>query len=260
MSTSPEVRNRKRLRDHAFLADRMAFWFPAYTVDQISAWLKGLSDAEYWKVFGEIFKANTIHNLTITSAMLAEHGWFLDFQFPGASAGTLGEMIDQGKLDDVNSLLEIYYDERRAHIEVELATRFPHRGRLLQACFRLHDAKDYEASVPLCLIQADGVCHDIYGVELYRIKKKAPLVRRKLDAKTVDWVWDAAATPLRNALALARPEARQSKKFNRHLILHGANLEYATKQNSLRSISLLSYLQGMAEYEQQAKSEQRCQV
>jgi hypothetical protein len=66
-------------------------------------------------------------------------------------------------------------------------------------------------------------------------------------------VWDAIAEPSRTLLPLATHESSGDGKFSRHLILHGTDLEYGTKRNSLRAISLISYLQGMAAYEQQKK-------
>lgn len=110
----------------------------------------------------------------------------------------------------------------------------------------------------LFLVQADGICHDVFGAELYRIKGGRTAVHSKLENKAVDWLWDAVSTPLRAALPIALHQKPGKGKFNRHLILHGKSLDYATRENSLKAISLLSFLQGMHSYEQaKTSSDQR---
>lgn len=248
------VHERKFPRPNAFLADRMASWFPDKTLAELTAFLESLSDEKFWETYREVFKANTSANLRSAALICAREGWFLDLEFPGGIAlTTLVELILGDRAEEAWTLLEQYFEKRRPFIETELVDRFPNRAKLLGAFFRHHDSGDYDVAIPLALIQADGICHDIFGAELFRVRKNAPLVRKKIDSKTVDWIWDAAAEPLREALPLALPQARQSKKFNRHLILHGASLDYGTRRNSFRVMSLLSYLQCMAAHEQETR-------
>jgi hypothetical protein len=222
-------------------------------LNQIEISLARLSDDDYWKLFHEVFKLNTSHNIRATSALLAQHGWFIDSAMPPNSAVSLAEMIQSGREEEAYAELEAYYTERRKSIEAELTTRFPHRSRFLANCFRSHDAGDYNTSVPLCLIQADGICHDLFGDQLFRIRNGTLRVRKKVDAKKLNWLCDAFVEPLRGLLPLAIHDSPGVDKFNRHLILHGTDLEYGTRRNSLRAISLLSYLQGTVEIEEETK-------
>lgn len=241
-------------RQNAFLADRMISWFPGRTIEELTLCLESLSDEEYWKTFKAVFEANTTLNLGSASILCAQNGWFIDLEFPGSGAGTLVALITEGKEVEAWELLEQYFEQRRPAIESELVERFPRRQKLLRSFFRSHDAGDFDLAIPLGLIQADGICQDVYGTELYRVKKKASPLSRVIKQKKVDWLWAAAVTPLRDALPLALHQPRSSKKFNRHLILHGMNLDYGTRENSFRVISLLSYLQGMAAYEYEVVS------
>ena len=232
----------------------MASWFPDKTTAELTAFLESLSDEKFWETYREIFKANTSTNLRSVALLCARDGWFLDLEFPGGVAlTTLAELILEDRAEEAWAILEQYFEKRRPFIEIELVTRFPNRAKLLTSFFRHHDTGDYDAAIPLGLIQADGICHDIFGAELFRVRKNVPLVRKKIESKSVDWIWDAAAEPLREALPLALPQSRQSKKFNRHLILHGASLDYGNRRNSFRAMSLLSYLQCMAAHEHESR-------
>ena len=183
---------------------------------------------------------------------LSREAQFTDFEFAGASIGKLGEIIESGNAEEAYRHLEEYYERRRNEIERELIADFPKREKILRVFFKLHDDGIFEASVLLGLAQADGIAHDIFGAELYRVKGGASLIRAKIDKKKVDWVWEALAEPLRAALPIALHVRPGSQNFNRNTILHGTNLDYGTKRNSFRTISLLSYLRGMSNYEKMA--------
>jgi len=238
--------------DNELLADRMANWFPNQTNEQLLKAIVALSESDFWKLHADVYKLNTSVNLEFGSKTCAEHGWFPDLEFPAVSIGQLGERIKAGGAEDTDQYFEEYYDRRRIEIEKELVADFPHRTRLLRMFFRLHDDGLYDASIPLGLAQADGIAHEVFDGQLYRVKRGSSRLRSTIDKKKVDWIWEALAAPLRAALPLAVPVRPSNKMFNRNTILHGTNLEYGTKRNSLRTLSLLSYLRGMATYEKMA--------
>ena len=115
---------------------------------------------------------------------------------------------------------------------------------IISKAFRIHQEKDYDISIPLFLIQADGICLDVFGNEFFRVRKRALVARKSIDERNVDWIWDAMAEPFRVLLPITSP-CRDSDAWNRHVILHGRSLSYGTELNSLKAISLLSFLLGL---------------
>lgn len=246
------ARNARLRRDSRFLADRLLFWMPeGTTVEALAEELSALSEEKYWEIYEKTFKANTTASIVTAALTLAQEGWFVDLEVPPRVALYWARLSPDYPSDGPLFSIEDYYQQRRAAIEANLVATYPQRARFLQSAFRAHDAKDYAASVVLFLVQADGISHDSFGGELYRNPSKSISVQHKLKQRTGDWVWDAALAPLRAALPLALSALPGPGKFNRHLILHGKSLDYATRENSLRGISLVSYLQAMAEYERQ---------
>jgi hypothetical protein len=221
---------------------------PGHTAESLTALLAQLSDDQFRDIFTNTFKLNTAWNITHAALALARKGWFIELDVPPSVVVTWAGLGDEEGDVSIPSI-DAYFQARRPDIERELVAAFPARERFFRAGFRAHDAGEYESSVVLFLVQADGICQDAFGAELYRIKGGASAMQTKLKHKTVDFVWDAAVAPLYAALPLALHEKPGRGKFNRHLILHGRSLDYPTRENSLRAISLLSYLRNMVSYE-----------
>jgi hypothetical protein len=249
----PEVKKKLRESRTELLANRMAYWMPDQTEEQIRQVLCGLTDQQFNQVFADCFKRNLTHNLLHSSRILAENGWFLDFGGPPQLPTGWAEMFQRGESEAAHLQLEDYFRERRAGIEEELARAFPERSALLSKGFKFHDREEYDVAIPMFLIQADGICYRVFEEKFFGISGGALAARKNVEGESDDSFWMAVSEPFRMRLPIAASKKPNSTVFNRHIILHGTNLNYGTRRNSLRSISLLAYLVGMSDLKAQVK-------
>lgn len=176
---------------------------------------------------------------------LAMHGWYpdLDMALPEINALVrpfLDDQIEQGHVQ-----CEGHFTSRLSGIESGLVTTFPLRKSFISKAFKAHRNRDYELSVPQFLIQADGICHDLINIDLYRKSQRRPVIASFVDDAAFDSFRRAFLTPLIEVTPLTESYAKSSihdDVLNRHQVLHGVSLDYATKRSSLKAVSLLSYV------------------
>ena len=117
-------------------------------------------------------------------------------------------------------------------------------AHLMQAAFRAHRQKDYSLAIPVFLTQSEGLCTDITNKSLFRSHKKKPGTADYVEKIATDALTSALLSPLSRIIPINASEEhrRGSKAPNRHTVLHGESLDYGTKANSLRAISLLNFV------------------
>lgn len=181
---------------------------------------------------------------------LGEHGWYLDLELTPRDLADLAASFDRGDVDAANETLVAHYRTRVADIAADLQRWYPSRAKVLARAFAAHERSEYELSVPIFLIQADGLCQSSLGVQLYA---RRPRARQPRTAHVVtlrqlppDSLEAALLHPFELALPISASAAErrdlQVEVLNRYSILHGEATDYGTEMNSLKSISLLYYV------------------
>lgn len=197
-------------------------------------------------------------DIRTASKKLAEKGWFLSLDIPISACRELSiSPID----DTTESKLVEFYKARTDQILVDLNTAFPERAHLFQSAFEVHNQKNYNASIPLILAQAEGICVDMLDVKLFSKPNGVPITKCKVEDRikkgSFGGIIEAFVEPLLSgsALSLNKKEMRHRRNkhsgydvLNRHEILHGSDKNYGSEVNSLRAISLLDYLMGLKKY------------
>ncbi len=179
---------------------------------------------------------------------LALLGWFLSHSLsPLSYYGRCFTLIRQGRREECERLLENHYEELVLTLRVELARQFPERKSFLETAFRRHDEADYVSAIPLFLIQSDGIGKEIFG--------SSPVSKRSV-ASLEKWLsqnirgkgWSLMEGFLR-IIHLRLPITANTDELgvflnplNRHAVLHGSDLSYATKRNSLKAVAWLQYV------------------
>ena len=179
--------------------------------------------------------------------IIAEHGWyFYDENMPVDFPMTLAKMVIDGESEKAEEVLEGYITSNLEPIESFLTAKFSNRKKILHAVFAAHRAEQYELSVPTLLAQVDGVCRDLTGYHLFMRAKgiSKPQTSTYVEGFDQDLSDAILMAPLGENLSITKNQKERGEGFtqlNRHMIMHGESLDYGTRRNSLKAISLLNY-------------------
>lgn len=179
--------------------------------------------------------------------ILAENGWFTSWTAtPVAWIYPLARLFEDGKTETANRRLRSHFNEQMTSIESRLRKQFPRRASILRKAFSAHRRRDYELSIPVFLIQADGIARDIMGGDIYsRLPRKAKKIRAFVDQITFSEfqreLIELILLPIPLTASTGDPILIKGA-LARHLIVHGIETKYATATNSFRAISWLQYV------------------
>lgn len=177
---------------------------------------------------------------------LGFHGWYLDLDMAVSDLWDLGQALREGNVTDAETWLHKYFDEALDEIEASITSRFPCRAHIIGPAFEAHKRGEYVLSIPLFLAQADGICREMTNEQLFKKRNKKPQVAAFVERVAGDSVSRAALlSPLTQTLPINASEQdrpAEPNALNRHEVLHGTSLDYGTKTNSLKAVSLLNYV------------------
>jgi hypothetical protein len=179
------------------------------------------------------------------SVELAKRGWYigLDMDFPFLYA--IRRLLRQKSFDAVDEAFMSYLRKERRKIESMILRDFPKRAVILKPAFRAHREKQYALSVPVFLSQADGICAQLLGVGFYSRQKGRPKTAGPAERFRGSEFMSSLLEPLRVSGALNAFENERHQYpdiLNRHEVLHGKSVDYATAISSFRAFSLLAYV------------------
>ena len=182
---------------------------------------------------------------------LSKYGWYLGYDGLPRTPIELGYKLRMGHENEVNKFLEEYYEEQLGNIENRLFSRNPKRKGILKEGFDNHRKGDYFSSITLLLTQADGLCYDkakkFYFQNNNRLKRDKiykPAIEEEIIEESFMFLKEYLA-PMNHTAPINESMDNMENfpvRFNRHEIIHGVDLEYGTKINSLKTISFLNYL------------------
>ncbi|MGA3085226.1 MAG: hypothetical protein ABSE95_10570 [Thermodesulfobacteriota bacterium] len=173
-------------------------------------------------------------------AALATHGWYVDSEMDLPIILSFVRLVEEGQVGALDIQLSSYFDQRSEVIRDRLCDQFPSRAQILVAAFKAHKGGEYDLSVPIFLAQADGICLEMTGVQLYSKRK----VFEAIAAFDVDDFVGALLYPLTEVFPITfnpRERAGQEGILNRHAVLHGESVSYGNLINSSKAISLLAF-------------------
>ena len=177
--------------------------------------------------------------------LLGENGWYLDSEMSLPTLWHLRDILDEGNLPKAENMLVKYFESRLSEIEKSILKKFPSRKHLLKAAFNAHRRKEYCLSIPLFLAQTDGICKEVIRQYLFMKSNRKPQTAIYVDQIANDTFMAALLSPLAKTLPINASENERPRRFNglnRHMVLHGESLDYGSKVNSLKAISLINYV------------------
>jgi hypothetical protein len=180
-----------------------------------------------------------------TLLSLGNQGWYFDLKLSFPELWELKKTIAEGDIEKVEKVLIDYFEEKIDTIENSIIKSFPERGKILKAAFAAHRRKEYELSIPIFLAQTDGICMEVAGQYFFIKKYKKPSTALFVEKITSGIIMMSILCPLTNTLPINASEYERGENFkglNRHMILHGESLDYGTRVNGLKAISLINYI------------------
>ena len=176
---------------------------------------------------------------------LGDHGWFFDLEMPLPGLWRLKEALSEGNVVEAENAQVEYFSSRLDEIENSIVGKFPHREKMIRAAFRAHKSEEYELSIPVFLAQTDGICNDVIEQYLFMKQNNKPRTAIYVEQIASDTYRAALLQPLAQALPIGASKHERNEDFNelnRHMVLHGESLDYGTKVNGLKAISLINYV------------------
>jgi hypothetical protein len=203
--------------------------------------------------------ARKIHNYC------ADKGWyFLCGDLTPRAIDDIVRMIDNKQDEDLEESIRDFARLQVDKILQKVKTDWPHRFHILNDAFEAHKQRLYTLSIPCLLAQADGMSYEILGVSFFGKNSGVPKTKKALEefseknGKNVFFtgITDLLLDPLRMVSSVSvNTEDRNEKRkqdpsygpLNRHGALHGADVDYATEPNGLRTIMIIGYLADVRE-------------
>lgn len=186
-----------------------------------------------------------------------QYGWYLDLQMGVSKPLRFRQGLDEGRLEDAEAEMVRHFDERSPGIRAELIDAYPHRRAIIDAAFDAHLNGQHLVSIPVLLAQVDGICFDVVNAHFFMGKDRSRVVAYATELAGTELA-RAFLAPLESGMTVALSQKSRPEGFNRlnrHMVLHGESIDYGTKENGLRAISLLNYISQSLQRELSAPDE-----
>ncbi len=200
-------------------------------------------------------------NLSPRLEILAKKGWFISLFFGLSEFDQIAMAVGETDDRELEAMLSKTYRESIEDHAAAILDQFPEREFVIKPALDAHLRGEYALSVPVFFAQADGIASAVVGKHIFSdTKEKGSHISAfaadeiaKLKEKDDDGSSDlfrvihlALWQPLTDHQPIAynstKREAENYDGLNRHMVLHGESLDYATEENSLKAFSLLSYV------------------
>ncbi len=176
--------------------------------------------------------------------MLANYGWYISDELPIGQLLVLVKHISNDKEEDLDAFFLNYYSKNISSNVNHLSIRFPERKNMFEEALIAHNKKLYHSSTLLWLTLCDGICEG----ELFKLKGNKRAIRKWLEdndtpKKYMEWL--EVITEVSAIDVYTGDKANYKSQLNRHGIVHGYDINYGNKVNSLKAFSLLVFIKDM---------------
>ena len=160
-------------------------------------------------------------------------------------------MIRAGRAEECELKLEKHYEEELPTIRDHLFFWFPKRKTFLEEAFKLHDEGRYVSTIPLFLIQSDGIGQSIFGASpISKGKKSRADLEKWINQRVLGgWALDGFWRCILQILPINADTDKvdiYNDPLNRHGVLHGLDPSYPSRSNSFKAIAWLQYVGSFA--------------
>jgi hypothetical protein len=205
-------------------------------------------------------------NVKAALLVMSQHGWYLDLQMRMSEPIRFKQAVEDGRLAEVEAEMVEHFEQRFDAIKDELVNNYPRRRAIFEEAFKAHANGQYLMSIPVLLSQVDGICFDVVNACFFMGGERKKVIAQ-LTAAASTSIAKAFLAPFEEEMLIAMSQKMRPKGFvglNRHTVLHGESVDYGTKENGFRAVSLLNYvsqsLQRTLKREDELEKKKRFQV
>jgi hypothetical protein len=183
---------------------------------------------------------------------LANLNWYMDLELPWSVFQDAGEAACREDIQEADRIMAEHFESRYAEVRQQLHDRLPKRWPVLGLAFAAHERGDYGLAILAFLSQADGLSRELReGYFFARTRgagQRATASYAARNARTdADWLVFAALEAKLAIMDNLTPSTPDDGSLNRHAVMHGEAVNYGSRTNSLKALSLLHYVAVTAE-------------
>lgn len=206
--------------------------------------------------FDELAKGikSCFENLPNDIKIISSQNWFINFDTLPWELRKASDLILSGKILEADEIFCDSISKSLHEIEARLIRKYPERSSIFQECFRLYYNTNYFGAITLIHSQVDGICYDSFNKFFYRNNRS--LTRKGVyrpdvlsEIENYDQFLQKHFLSLFDKTPVVIDSIENLHpsqfKFNRHAILHGRSVDFGTKKNCLKTISLLAFVECM---------------
>jgi len=186
-----------------------------------------------------------------TVLAIGARGWFLGPSMGLEQLPQMRDLLRDANFDGLDAMLVEHFEGEIGELMREISERHPRRAELIRLALEAHQAGSYALSIPVLLAQADGICRDSIGVEFF-MRRGSTAAERHMESFRSDSISVALMSALEQPLPISASETARRRHvesgqgpwthLNRHAVLHGESVDYGTRVNGCKAISLVAYL------------------
>lgn len=176
--------------------------------------------------------------------VMGEYGWCLDFEMGMSEPVRFKALVDDGRELDANNEMIEHFELRADSIRQSIVELYPKRAHIIDAAFKAYVDGQYVLAIPIFLAQVDGICLDVVNAHFFMAKGRKKVVEHVMSIAGGS-ITRAFLAPFEVGMGISLSERDRPDGFsglNRHMVLHGESVDYGTRENCLKSISLLNYI------------------
>jgi hypothetical protein len=176
--------------------------------------------------------------------VMGKHGWYLDMEMESSKPIRFKEGVESDLLLDAEADMVEHFEWRLDAIREELIHLYPKRSSILNAAFDAHKNESYLLSIPALFAQVDEICFDVLNHHFFMSNDRKKMTEHVMEVASTNLA-KAFLAPFEGGMVVTlsgKDRPRDFNGLNRHMVLHGESVDYGTKENSLKAISLLNYI------------------
>lgn len=175
---------------------------------------------------------------------MAKRGWYISAEMGISELQEFRSAIESEDFEHLDDSMQSWIDAEIENILRRACRQFPNRQSIISSAIRAHISGDFSLSVPVLLIQTEGMCIETFGVKLFSTNNGIPAMRSVVEDLIDSPLSEVFLLPMQEQFGITAKEKIRHQfpeAPNRHEILHGIDTGYMSRKTSSKALSLLEY-------------------